>query len=91
MVKNAWDYQWSSVHAHLSGKDNDRIILPNRLLSMTGDWRSYLQDAQIGTNDSLAQHERTGRPLGSDSFIEKAERLLERKLKKKKPGPKPVE
>ena len=58
---------------------------------MTGDWRSYLQNAQYGANDLLAQHERTGRPLGSDSFIDKAERLLERDLKKKKPGPKPVE
>jgi len=91
MVKNAWDYQWSSVHAHLSGKDNDGIIMPERLLSMVGDWRSYLQNAQPKEDDSLAQHERTGRPLGSDSFIDKAERLLGRDLKKKKPGPKPVE
>ena len=88
IVSNAWDYQWSSVHAHLSGKDSDGIILPDRLLAMTGDWRTYLQDAQYGVNDSLEQHERTGRPLGSEGFIEKAERLLERELKKKKPGPK---
>jgi len=37
---------------------------------------------------ALEQHERTGRPLGDDGFIEKAERLLHRALKKKKPGPK---
>jgi putative transposase len=91
IVSKAWDYQWSSVHAHLSGKDSDGIIVPDRLLAMTGDWRTYLQDAQYGVSDSLEQHERTGRPLGSESFIEKAERLLERELKKKKPGPKPAE
>jgi hypothetical protein len=31
---------------------------------------------------------RTGRPLGDDGFIEKAVQLLNRNLKKKKPGPK---
>ena len=91
MVKNAWDYRWSSVHAHLSGKDNNGIIVPERLLSLTGDWRSYLQNTQNGENDSLVQHERTGRPLGSEKFIDKAEQLLNRELKKKKPGPKPAE
>ena len=56
MVKNAWDYRWSSVHAHLSGKDTGGIILP-------GDWKSYLQEALPGSNDSFEQHERTGRPV----------------------------
>lgn len=36
----------------------------------------------------LRKHERTGRPLGADSFIEKMELLLDRKLKPQKPGPK---
>ena len=26
LVKKAWDYRWSSVHAHLSGKDKQGII-----------------------------------------------------------------
>ena len=34
------------------------------------------------------KHERTGRPLGTDSFIEKTELLWHRKLKPKNPGPK---
>jgi len=34
------------------------------------------------------KHERTGRPLGFDSFIATMELLLGRKLKPKKPGPK---
>jgi putative transposase len=91
MVENAWDYRWSSVHAHPCGRDADGIILPERLLSTIGDWKSYLQEAQLGSSDSFEQHERTGRPLGTESFIEKAERLLNRELKKKKPGPKAAE
>jgi hypothetical protein len=42
------------------------------------------------TGDSLEQHERTERPLGSERFVEKAEQILQRQLKKKKPVPKSI-
>ena len=88
MVKKAWNYRWSSVHAHLSGEDEHGIIQPEKLLSLTGDWRNYLKESQGLQIDEFEKHERTGRPLGGEKFIEKAERLLQRELKKKKPGPK---
>lgn len=88
MVKKAWNYRWSSVHAHLSGEDVHGIIQPEKLLSLTGDWKNYLKESQGLQIDEFEQHERTGRPLGAEKFIEKAERLLQRDLKKKKPGPK---
>ncbi len=90
MVKKAWDYRWSSVHAHLAGKDSQGIVLPEKLLSLAGDWKTYLKEAQANSEIEFEQHGRTGRPLGSERFIEKAERLLQRDLKKKKPGPKSV-
>ena len=83
-----WDYRWSSVHAHLTGKDKQGIIQPEKLLKLTGDWKTYLKEAQSFQSKEFEQHERTGRPLGTDRFIERAERLLNRELKKKKPGPK---
>ncbi|QYZ65481.1 MAG: hypothetical protein HPY30_05475 [Gammaproteobacteria bacterium (ex Lamellibrachia satsuma)] len=76
MVKNAWDYRWSSVHAHLSGKGSQGIIQPENLLKLTGDWKAYLKEAQAFRSGKLEWHERTGRPFGTDRFIEKAERLL---------------
>ncbi len=88
MVKKAWDYRWSSVHAHLAGKDSNGIIRTKALLSLTGDWKTYLHQAQGYPDNEFELHERTGRPLGDNSFIEKAERILKRDLKKKKPGPK---
>ncbi len=88
LVKNAWDYRWSSVHAHLAGKDSQGIVLPEKLLSLADDWKTYLQEAQASSGSEFEQHGRTGRPLGSERFIEKAGRLLQRDLKKKKPGPK---
>ena len=88
MVKHAWDYRWSSVHAHLSGYDADGLVNSGKLLSLTGDWKTYLYESQVTTDDSLEKHERTGRPLGSETFVERAELILQRQLKKKKPGPK---
>ena len=87
LVKNAWDYRWSCVHAHLSGKDIQGIVQVEKLLSLTGDWKDYLLEAQGNQVKGIEQHERTGRPLGGERFIEKAEHLLQRELKKKKTGP----
>jgi hypothetical protein len=39
-------------------------------------------------DEEFIRHESTGRPLGSEAFIKKAEKLLNRGLQKKKPGPK---
>ena len=88
MVKNAWDYRWSSVHAHLAGKDTKGIVQAEKLVALTGDWKTYLKSAQGRPEKEFERHESTGRPPGGESFIEKAERLLHRDLKKKKPGPK---
>lgn len=82
MVKKAWDYRWSSVHARLAGKDTNGIIRPEALLSLTGDWKTYLHEAQAYPDNEFELHERTGRPLGDERFIEKAERLLKRDLQK---------
>jgi len=83
-----WDYRWSSVHAHFAGEDSRGIILPEKLLSLAGDWKTYLQESQGSSGIEFEQHGRMGRPLGSERFIEKAGCLLQRDLKKKKPGPK---
>ncbi len=88
MVKNAWDYRWSSVHAHLAGNDDNGMIQTAKLLSLAGDWKAYLKDARASPGNEFEHHERTGRPLGDEGFIDKAERFLHRALKKKKPGPK---
>ena len=88
MVRHAWDYPWSSVHAHLLGKDDFGLIVTNKLLDIVGDWKSYLLEAQSYSVEEFENHERTGRPLGSERFLEIAELLLGRDLRKKKPGPK---
>lgn len=38
--------------------------------------------------EPLRRHERSGRPLGSDDFMTRVEKLTARILKRQKPGPK---
>jgi putative transposase len=88
MVKNPWDYPYSSVHAHLSGKDELDIINPNHLLDLVGDWKLYLSQSQGDKVTDLQKHTRTGRPLGAEGFVQMAEKIVSRVLSKGRPGPK---
>jgi putative transposase len=55
-------------------------------------WKQFLcVDAQESEMALFRKHERTGRPMGDDAFIERLERLLDRPLKLKKPGPKVID
>jgi putative transposase len=87
LTKGPQSWKWSSAKAHLTGI-NDGLVKVLPLLEMVGDWKSFLR---AGTEEELARirkHERTGRPLGNDSFVEKLETLLKRNLKRQRPGPK---
>ena len=88
LAPDAATWPWSSASAHLAGKD-DQLVKVAPLLEMAGDWRLFLagagDDEQI--ND-LRKHERTGRPLGPEAFLDRLESALDRPLKRGKPGPK---
>ena len=88
IVKHAWEYPWSSVHANLAGYDDQGIVNIEGLKHYADDWKEYLTSAEFHVSDAFRKHEKTGRPMGSEQFIENAEILLNRTLKKKKPGPK---
>jgi putative transposase len=56
---------------------------------MIPDWNEFLEDeVQEKEYQELCQHERTGRPLGSDLLIDKLEALLGKQLRKKMIGAK---
>jgi putative transposase len=88
LVQDAAEWAWSSAGAHLAGSDNELVTVAP-LLEMAGDWRIFLKGAgEEEQVNELRKHERTGRPLGSVSFIEQLETTLDRPLKRGKPGPK---
>jgi len=88
MVKEPWDYPYSSVHAHLSGKDDLDIVNPDHLLDLVDDWKLYLSHSQGDKVTFLQKHTRTGRPLGAEGFVQTAEKIVGRVLSKGRPGPK---
>lgn len=88
LVRSAADWPWSSARAHLSGRD-DCLVKAAALLAMIGDWSGFLNRAVPEEElKDLRRHSRTGRPLGSESFLERLEAMVGRVLKPQKRGPK---
>ena len=74
--------------AHVAGQD-DALITVAPLLAMVGNWMDWLgTGAPEDEVKELRRHERSGRPLGRESFAEALERALGRTLQRGKPGPK---
>ena len=88
LVTDPIAYPWSSARAHIENHD-DVLVNVSPLLELVPDWKGFLKGGiQEKEYHKLRQHERTGRPLGSESFIDKLEVLLGIQLRKKKTGPK---
>lgn len=83
------DWPWSSARAHLTGNPDPLIGDVREMIDYVGDWERYLAlDVQEAELLRLRKHTSTGRPLGSEAFVERLEELLGRFLRKRKPGPK---
>ena len=87
LVKRPEDYPWGSARAHMEGRD-DSLVKVAPLLEIVGDWRTFLDVPATDDPDLLRRHERTGRPLGGETFVERLEAELKRTLRPQKPGPK---
>jgi putative transposase len=82
-------WRWSSAAALLKGRP-DPLAGDSPLPAMIGDFRAFLaagvDEAQA---EEIERHQRTGRPLGDDAFVESLEKQLKRPLKPRKRGRKP--
>jgi putative transposase len=88
MCRQARDWPWSSARAHLLAKDNG-IVSVEPMRRRVSNWASYLSvEGNTDDLELIRRHGRTGRPAGSDAFVEKLEGLTGKDLKKGKPGPK---
>lgn len=86
LVKRAEAWPWSSVAAHLAGRD-DRLVTVRPLLDRIPDFAAMLRtNADDPAFEPLRAAERTGRPLGSRAFIARLERKLMRDLAPRKRG-----
>lgn len=88
LVEMPGEYAWSSARAHLSGAD-DGLVRVKPLLEMVGEWECFLLgEAGEGEEGLLRSHERTGRPLGGEGFVEGLEKATGRALRRQRRGPK---
>jgi putative transposase len=85
IVQNAENYLWSSARAHVN-KTPDNLLSDFHLNNEIADWRSFLRIPDEN-EEVMLKHSKTGRPLGDNSFVEKAENITGRYLGKIKPGP----
>jgi putative transposase len=83
----AQDWPWSSVRAHLAGKD-DGLVTVKPVLERVGNFARLL-GRSAADEDSFAairRAEGSGRPLANPDFIEGLEKLLGRPIARRAPG-----
>jgi putative transposase len=86
LCKRPREYQWSSAAAHLSRQD-DLLVQVDPLLKLVPSWAKHLSvEPDEETVRQLRRHEATGRPAGSERFLKRLEKLLDRVLRPRKPG-----
>jgi len=90
IVNEAWDYPWSSVHAHLSGK-SDGVVTVEPMQKRVENWKEFISAENLSDEGCFRRHARTGRPLGDDGFVRQVSKLVGRDLIPQKAGRKKKE
>ena len=70
--------------AHLNGRDTAGLLNISywKQISSQIDWRRVLENIQPeDVTEQIRRNTHTGRPLASDSFISKLEKVLNRRLR----------
>jgi len=89
LVERAADWPWSSVGAHLAGKD-DRVVRVAPVLERVGNFAAFLAEDfdQDEAWLALRRAESIGRPIGDATWIAALEARTGRTLAPGKRGPK---
>lgn len=81
LVEHAADWPWSSARAHLGGPA-DPLTDPEPLLERWPDWRSVLEAGERGrVLEAIREREHSGRPLGSNAFLDRLATVTGRPLR----------
>jgi len=89
IVERPDDYPWSSARAHFDGA-SDSLVGPSPITEEIWDWKSFISiEDDEETLKLIRKNTKTGRPVGAEAFVDEMEKLTNRILKLKKPGPKP--
>ncbi len=90
LVSAAPDYPWSSARAHCN-KTADALLATCFLTDQINNWKNFLsKPADDNLKHQLEAQLRTGRPRGSDIFLNNLERRLARPIRRRQPGPRVI-
>jgi len=86
MVKEPWDYVWSSARFHVELEETDPLVKDRSLIGLVKDWRCLLLHPDMAAYENLRCGVRVGRPMGDEFFIKTVEAVVGRDLSKGKSG-----
>ncbi len=84
ICRKPWNYEWSSAAAHIDADSKSELLDLGRWYDMmkAGQWKQLLmQRLPDKAINEIRSGLLRGRPLGSDSFISKLEKLAGRRLR----------
>ena len=87
LVENAEAYRWSSAKAHMTGA-NDTLLGATSWLSPEeqSTYAEFVVTEDEEVDNAIRKATRTGRPFGSEDFVDLLEFQLKQPLKEKKRG-----
>jgi len=86
-VEKAEDYRWSSARAHLTSGCDDLLHSPSWIDDKDKSaYADFVLQSDDKAEDRLRSATRTGRPFGSEGFIDTMEETLQTTLRPLKPG-----
>jgi putative transposase len=81
LVADAEDYPWSSARAHVQHVDDPLLSEATGFLKIK-NWKEFLRQTEDDkTIEMIRSHEKTGRPLGEDVFLDKLEKMTGKRLR----------
>ena len=86
IVKNAWEYPWSSAAYHVGDIEDDVLVQDRNLNDLVNDWRIYLSEKENDDFNTIRMATRTGRPAGDNTFTIAIENQTGRVLRRAKSG-----
>ena len=93
IVKNAWEYPWSSAAMHVGITKHDALVgIDEVLRQIIGNWKKYLRQAEEEAFVGMIRKEgMVSRPIGEAAFIRKLEKRFQCRLRRQKQGRPPKE
>jgi putative transposase len=90
LVRRAGEWGWSSARAHLSGRNDELVVVKPLLDRCSVRFADLLESEASGEAlSALRAAETIGRPLGSPTFLDALSAQVRRDPRPKKRGPRP--